>query len=161
MSRCALLAALAGLLISTSGASAQGSLRRVEQAIHPGPKYFAPQWPVPSSNGSWFGKDPAAELGSGAGTLLIGVGVLGAAIATAPFWGPHEMWDAGFDQRGWFPPNPYIMDGRPYMVIGDCPKVPTSSDDYFDETNVKPWALRSLDYGNDSTICRASAGSIP
>jgi hypothetical protein len=152
VTRCALLVALAGILLCASNAAAQGDLRRVQSAIHPGPKFFLPELPHRDSFNKWFDSDGShsAQAGAGSGSLLVGLGILGVAVATAPIWGPHELWDAGFDERGWFPPHPHALDDRPYIVVGNCPSVPINPDDYLDPHNVKPWALRlSIDAGND------------
>jgi hypothetical protein len=150
VSRCALLAALTGLLLAAPESRAQGDLRRVQSAIHPGPRLVWPSPPSRGDNGSWFGISRDAELGSGAGTAVLGLGIGAALVATAPVWGPHELFDRGFDQRGWFPPHPHVLDDRPYMVIGNCPDSPTVGDNYFDPLHVKPWSLRmSVDAGND------------
>ena len=152
MTRCALLATLAGAVLFSHNALAQGKLRRAQQAIHPLPTIALPELASSSSDSSWFGIDPkfkpAAEstLASSAGAL----GIIGIAVVTSPFWGPHELFDPGFDERGWFPTYPYIRDNCPYMVIGSCPNVETVGDDYFDPCFVKPWALRiSADVGDD------------
>jgi hypothetical protein len=150
VSRCALPAALVAVLLCASDATAQGSLRRIHAAIHPGPKYFLPA--TGDGNGNWLGIDPAYQTSAGTGLGLgaVGLGIAAVGLATSPFWGPHELFDAGFDQRGWFPPYPYALDDRPYMVIGDCPNVPTQGDDYLDPHHVKPWAVRlSVEGGND------------
>jgi hypothetical protein len=154
VSRCALIAVLAGVLFHVPNAAGQGDLRRIRAAIHPGPKLAISQPPATSvnDNGSWFGVDPDYRVPAATtlGPAAVGLTALGVAIATSPFWGPHELYDAGFDERGWFPAHPHVLDNRPYMVIGSAPREPTVGDDYFDPHFVKPWALRlSLDAGND------------
>ena len=147
MNRSALIATLAGIFLLAPDASAQGRLRRIEAAIHPGPKFFLPDNPSRDSNGKWLGIDPNDTATDSGGLALA---IAGVAVATSPFWGPHELFDAGFDHRGWFPPYPYTVNDRPYMVIGDCPNAPTQGDNYFDPYHVKPWGLRlSVDGGND------------
>jgi hypothetical protein len=150
VNRSALIAVLAGILLFAPDAAAQGRLRRIEAAIHPGPKFFLPDSPSRDSSGKWFAFDDTSAANSGLGLGVIGLGIAGVAVATSPFWGPHELFDVGFDHRGWFPPFPFTVNDRPYMVIGDCPNVPTQGDDYFDPYHVKPWGLRvSVDGGND------------
>jgi hypothetical protein len=152
---------LAGVLILAPAANAQGSLRRVQSAIHPGPRLVWPSQPQRDGNSSWFSDASSADLGAGAGPAVVGIGVAAAFIATSPFWGPHELFDAGFDHRGWFPPHPHVLDDRPYMVIGDCPNVPTNGDDYFDPYHVKPWSLRmSIDAGSDFDELSRFGGQI-
>jgi hypothetical protein len=152
VTRCALIATLVGALWIAPDARAQGKLRRVQMEIHPPPGIPLPELPNLNHEAAWFGVGPeyqpaaASSLGSSATALAI----VGVAVATSPFWGPHEIFDAGFDERGWFPRYPYIQNDRPYMVVGDCPTVETVGDDYFDPCFVKPWALRaSVDVGDD------------
>jgi hypothetical protein len=152
VTRCALLATLAGAVIIAPNACAQGKLRRAQQAIHSQPTIAFPELPSQNNDGSWFGIDPKyqAPAESSLGSSAAALGIIGIAVATSPFWGPHEIFDAGFDERGWFPAYPYVRDDRPYMVIGACPTGETVSDDYFDPCFVKPWALRiGIDIGDD------------
>ncbi len=133
-------------------ANAQGKLRQVQNAIHPLPPIVIPGSSSPDGNGPWLGIDPTyqASATTALGANSVAIGILGAAIATSPFWGPHEIFDAGFEQRGWFPAYPFVLDDRPYMVIGNCPAEETVGDDYFNPYFVKPWALRvSVEAGDD------------
>lgn len=153
MTRGALIAALVAILFfCVPVALAQGKLRSVQQALHPSPAILLPIPPSQSSDSSWLGIDPnyRAPAEASLGLSAAGLTIVGVAVATSPFWGPHEIFDAGFDQRGWFPAYPHVLDDRPYMVIGNCPDSETVADDYFDPHFVKPWALRmSVDVGDD------------
>lgn len=152
MSRCALVVALVGVCVVAPDAGAQGKLRRVQDAIHPPPTISVPEWPASSNDTSWLGIDPKYQppAESSLGAASVGLGIAAVAIATSPFWGPHELFDAGFDERGWFPAYPFVLNDRPCMVIGGCPKEETVGDDYFDPHFVKPWSLRvSVDAGDD------------
>ena len=153
MYRHAPIAVLAVAILAASDASAQGDLRKIRDALHPGPKFILPEAGSRDSGSKWFGIDPAyqnAAAGASVGPAAIGLGVVGVAVATSPLWGPHELFDAGFEHRGWFPPHPHMADDRPYMVIGNCTDVALDSDDYFSPLHVKPWSLRlAVDVGDD------------
>lgn len=153
MYRCALIPVLAALFLGAPEASAQGDLRKIRNALHSGPRYAVPESPSRDNNSTWFGVDPTyqnAAAGATLGPAAIGLGVIGVAVATSPFWGPHELFDAGFDHRGWFPPHPHMADDRPYMVIGNCTDIPLESEDYSHPLHIKPWSLRlAVDVGDD------------
>ncbi len=153
MYRCAFIAVLGTACIAASNASAQGDLRRIRSTLHPGAKFVLPVNPSRDSNSGWFGADPAyqnAATGATLGPAAIGLGVVALVVSTAPFWGPHELFDAGFEERGWFPPHPHMAEDRPYMVIGNCTNVALDGDDYFNPLHVKPWSLRlAVDVGDD------------
>ena len=164
MTRFALPAVLVGLVLFTPDATAQGDLRRIQASFHPGPKFILPKWPTskgysPIDLGS--GADGNDEIGAWLRLLEFGVGIVALAGATVPLWGPHEAYDAGWEERGWFPPNPYPRSDRGYMVVGAAPKIPTQGDDYLESDHVKPWALRlSTDVGDNFDGLRRVGGEL-
>lgn len=153
MYRYARIAVLALAFLTATNASAQGDLRKIRNALYPGPKFVAPKAPSNDTGSDLRTLDPAfqnAAAGATVGPAVIGLGLLGVAVATVPLWGPHELFDAGFDERGWFPPHPHMAEDRPYMVIGNCTDVALDAEDYSNQLHVKPWSLRlAVDVGDD------------
>lgn len=170
MSRFALLAALAGALVLTPDVSAQGDLRRIQTSFHPGPKFFLPKWPNKDSSSDWgsggstvnnFGQSGGGEGAAGIIVLAGAVGILAVIGGTAPIWYPHSEYDAGFDARGWFPPNPYPRGDRRYLVAGNAPLIPTQGDNYLESDHVKPWALRiTADTGDNFDGLHRTGGEL-
>ena len=141
------LVGLVALFLLPAAAPAQGILQRVRFATNPD-KYRPPPFPAyampqigprstPSNNWNLAG---SGNSGEGLGTL-VALTVIG---ATAPFWGPHVLWDEGFGTPGFFPGRPYAYPDAGYMLIGH--QVARHCEDqeaaFFDDDYLKPWSLR-------------------
>jgi hypothetical protein len=70
----------------------------------------------------------------------------------APWWGPHELWDAGFDKEGRFSAYPFANPDTGFILIDRNYGAPVKKEQplFLDRTDVSPYTMRvSSEYGSD------------
>ena len=145
------LAIFATLL--SSSAAAHGLLDRARDEVRDEPERL-PEPASESSDDHDHDDDCDDDDGISFHYHDFGDGFLHAAglVLTAPWWGPHVMFDEGFSVPGYFPGEPYFRDDAGYMIIGRS----NAKDEY-----PRNMATRfALEYGHDLDNLQSVTGRI-